>query len=109
MKLVLGLLLLSLSACALSRVEDDVTRREQQKTEASRPKATYAVLTAYCQWLEKCNASEFRRDECWMRNPKDACEPELARMCQGEIDLMPCNDRLSVRCEPCFADDDLPP
>lgn len=103
------IVLFVLSGCALDRLEDDIQDRRASSAAGARPKTSALVVSSYCQWLERCNASEARRGECWMRVTADACDPELARMCRGEIDQMPCNDRLSVRCESCFGGPALPP
>jgi hypothetical protein len=98
------LVLVALTGCALERLEDDALDRRASAVAATRPTSTTPVVAAYCQWLERCGASEMRRDECWMRVAPDACDADLASMCRGEIDAMTCRDGLSVRCDECFAE-----
>jgi hypothetical protein len=96
------LVLVGLTGCALDRIEDDVLDRRASAVAATRPTSSTPVVVGYCQWLERCNASEARRDECWMRIAPDACGAELGDMCRGELAQMTCRDGLSERCDACF-------
>jgi hypothetical protein len=91
------LLVILLTGCALSRLEEDVgpTRVDASPIESS-------FVHSYCRWLERCGASEDAK-KCWMMPVPDECRRELASACIGEVEQMSCTDGLSVRCEGCFA------